>query len=303
MSRDRLSRRVVLAGGGLAMVLGGLSLFRDGPRDVPHLVRRRAEDVARRHGVRIVLHGLPADDASGRAASLPEIPDGIVTVVDPAVLPWALDGIERALGAYPEGFYGRHCATIFVCGSLTFEGRPAGGAYVPGQDWIVLAAPSDRGQATIETTSELGIHHEFSSIVWARAVTLPGRWATLLPPGQAFAESTGRALDVADAPPPPLETGFLSAYSATSAENDFNTYAETVFTQPARLLALSNQHRTVAAKLALVLASYVDLEPRMEAVFRRLGFGALIGASRELVPSSAGVSPLKIPAGQLVEQE
>jgi hypothetical protein len=303
MFRERLRRRIVLAGGGLAMVLGGLWLFRDGLRSDPNLVRHRAEDVARRHGVQIVLHGPQEDDASGRVARLPEIPDGIVTAVDPAVLPWALDGIERALGAYPEGFYGRHCATIFVCGSLTFEGRPAGGAYVPGQDWIVLAAPAERGQATIELTSELGIHHEFSSIVWDRALTLPGRWVSLLPSGQAFAESTGRALDVADAPPPPPETGFLSAYSATSAENDFNTYAETVFTQPARLLELANQHRTVAAKLSLVLDSYVDLEPRMEAVFRRLGFGALIGASRQLVPGGLGASPLKIPAGQLVEQE
>jgi hypothetical protein len=299
--RRELSRRVVLAGGGLAMVLGGLALFRDRPRVDIDLVRRRAEDVARRQGVPIVLHGLPTDDAGGHAALLPEIPDGIVTAVEPSVLPWALDGIERALGVYPEGFYGRHCAKIFVCGSLTFEGRPAGGAYVPGQDWIVLAAPADHGRETIETTNELGTHHEFSSIVWARALTLPGRWATLLPPGHVFAESTGRALDAADATPPAPETGFLSAYGATSAENDFNIYAETVFTEPARLVALANQHRTVAAKLALVLDSYVDLDPRMEAVFRRLGFGALIGASRQLVPGGAAASPLKIPAGQIVE--
>jgi len=300
MRRTRLSRRVVLAGGGLAMALGGLSLFRGGLRqeDIQQ-VRRRAEDIARRHRVRIVLHGLPADEAGGQVTRLPDIPEGSVTAAAPKVLPWALDGIERALDAYPEGFYGHHCSTIFVCGSLTFEGRPAGGGYVEGQDWIILAAPPEHGQETIETTSELGVHHEFSSIVWARSLTLPGRWATLIPPGQVFAESTGRALDMVDTPPLSPETGFLSAYGATSAENDFNTYAETVFTEPARLVDLADHHRTVAAKLALVLESYIDLDARMEAVFRQLGLGAQVGMSRQLVPG--GLVPVKIPRGEIIE--
>jgi hypothetical protein len=285
MRRTRIGRRVVLTGAGLAMLLGGLLGSRgEPPAPRPQEVLHRAEGLARRQGVRIVLWGLPAGEGSGPGDSMPGIPDGSATAVDPAVLPWALDGIERALDVYPEGFYARQCPTIYVCGSLVLEGRPAGGVHVAGEHWIVLSAPPAHGRETVEATSELGVHHEFSSIVWERVLTLPGRWAKLTPPGQHFEESPGRTLDLADAPALPPETGFLSAYGATSAENDFNTYAETIFTDPSRLSVLATRHRVVAAKLALALDSYIDVDPRMEAVFRRLRLGAWVGASHQPGP-------------------
>lgn len=302
-SREQLSRRVVLAGGGLAMMLGGLYLFRERRQEEPDAGRRRAGDVAQQQGVRIVLYGLSPDHENGLAARLPDLLGGAVTAVEPGALSWALDGMEQALGVYPHGFYGRHCTTLFVCGSLTLDGRPAGGACVAGNDWIVLAAPMERGRDTVEMTCRLGIHHEFSSIVWSRTLTLPGRWEALVPPGWASAESNRVALDVADDPPPPPTTGFLSAYGATTLENDFNTYAEQIFTEPARLLELAQGHHLIAAKLALVLDTYIDLDSRMGGVFSRLGLGPLIGASRGLAPGGTGHPPLRIPAGQLVQPE
>jgi hypothetical protein len=41
----------------------------------------------------------------------------------------------------------------------------------------------------------------------------------------------------------------------------------------------------------------------MESVFRGHGFGALIGAARELVPGGPSLAPLHIPAGQIVMPE
>ena len=44
----------------------------------------------------------------------------------------------------------------------------------------------------------------------------------------------------------PVETGFLSAYGATTSENDFNTYAEIVFSDPQRLIKLAESVPIIA---------------------------------------------------------
>jgi hypothetical protein len=80
--------------------------------------------------------------------------------------------MERSLGAYHDGFYGRLCTTLFVCGALSVDGRQAGSTY--GQDWVALVAPSWLGREAVEATCRLGIHHEFSSLVWHRTLLLPG---------------------------------------------------------------------------------------------------------------------------------
>ncbi len=44
----------------------------------------------------------------------------------------------------------------------------------------------------------------------------------------------------------PVETGFLSAYGAKTSENDFNTYAEIVFSDPQRLIKLAESVPIIA---------------------------------------------------------
>lgn len=65
--------------------------------------------------------------------------------------------------------------------------------------------------------------------------------------------------------------GFLSAYGATNLENDFNVYAETIFTEPANLAQLARQHPLIRRKLDLVLAAYVAIEPQFADRFRLMG--------------------------------
>jgi hypothetical protein len=63
----------------------------------------------------------------------------------------------------------------------------------------------------------------------------------------------------------------VSAYGATTAENDFNTYAEKIFTEPKALVLLACNHALIRKKLLFVLRTYVSLDARMENVFRELG--------------------------------
>lgn len=145
----------------------------------------------------------------------------------------ALDGIEEALAVYPAGFVSKLCKTIFICGSLNLGGAEAGGSYGP--NWLVLVATEKVGVEGIFETAHLGVHHELSSLVWNAAADLSARWVALLPPDGSPAQTNAEALAAAREEPIQRNDGFLSAYAATTAENDFNTFAETAFAAPARL--------------------------------------------------------------------
>ncbi|RYE96842.1 MAG: hypothetical protein EOO78_20440 [Oxalobacteraceae bacterium] len=234
-------------------------------------VAAQAASIQRVHGVRVgfgdpagfyVPPYAPADAAIANATMTP----AAVANLGPA-----LDGVAESLALYPAGFYARFCRAVFLCGTLRFEGVRAGGTYGPA--WIILAADPVVGPAGIHETARLGIHHEFSSLILLRFPRLEAEWAMLLPPGWRAIETTGGALGQTAAANG--HDGFLSAYAATSVENDFNTYAETAFGDPARLLALAGRFEVVRRKASLLLGAFVALDTRMETAFRHLGLQEL----------------------------
>jgi hypothetical protein len=122
----------------------------------------------------------------------------------------------------------------------------------------------------------MGVHHELSSIVLRHSPTTFAEWLQFSPPGWAQTARPDQALVRANDAAPDPSTGFLSAYGATDAENDFNTYAETIFTEPARLRDLAGKHSLIGEKLAFVLKTYVRVDPSIDATFRELGFPTLV---------------------------
>ena len=120
-------------------------------------------------------------------------------------------------------------------------------------------------------TARLGIHHEFSSLVWKARLDLYSRWRSLLPPGYTEAKDNAEALKASPSEEGDVERGFLTLYGATGAENDFNTYAEIMFTDAARLAALADKHPLIAQKLGLVMDAYISLDGRFEDLFKKFG--------------------------------
>lgn len=118
------------------------------------------------HGLR-VDYGDPAtffvEPYSSADAALP---GGSMTPVDPKALSPALDGVEESLAVYSPGFISTLCRAIFICGSLTLGGAIAGGTLGPA--WLILAASLRIGEGGILKTCRLGVHHEFSSLIWAK---------------------------------------------------------------------------------------------------------------------------------------
>lgn len=262
-----MSRRAVLAAAGVLGLAGGALLLSSRARDP--LQRARAMGLAQG-----IVVGLGEPSTFFVPPYLPadaKIAGVETSAAQPAALTPALDGIEGALSRYPAGFVGSLIKAIFVAGSIRIEGALAGGTYGP--TWILLAAPVDIGAASIELTCRIGVHHELSSFVYLRGQSVPG-WLASEPAGWSFAGSAVHQLAGDKAPAPPVETGFLNAYGATSPENDFNVYAEKMMTEMDDLMRLAASVPLVARKLALVRQAYLAIDPRMERAFADLGMKA-----------------------------
>lgn len=191
---------------------------------------------------------------------------------DPELAGVALEGIENALAVYPAGFVDKLIDAIFVCGMLRLHGTPAGGTVGPA--WIILSAPSDMNRASIVLTSELGVHHELSSIVYRHNPITVMRWTAFAPADVSFAAQAGEALVRGNATDPDPSTGFLTAYGASTPENDFNTYAEKLFVDLDTLKAKANQHDLIKRKLKFVLDTYEHIDGRLRKHFDESGLRA-----------------------------
>ena len=191
------------------------------------------------------------------------------TPADPGVVPDSLRGIARAFDAYPDKCLGRIIKAIFIADSIRVDGVEAEGTYGP--DWIFLAAARGASPGTRAVNAELGVHHETSSFLWLRDPELQKAFTGLEPAGWHWTTNSTDEAAGANAAEPPLETGFLSAYGATTAENDFNTYAEIAFSDPGRLKNLAGHMPLIARKLALVLDAYIRVDERLRDAFSRNG--------------------------------
>jgi hypothetical protein len=261
---------------------GAIALLTPARRHVdPTALRARADAIGREHGIYIGYDRPETFFVAPWTSRDAIIPNGVATRVDLEAVPVALDGIEEALAVYPAGFVSTRCKAVFICASLTSHGADSGGTYGPA--WIILVASHDFADGGIYETARLGIHHELSSFIWRGRLDLPSRWRTLLPADWSEAKNNAEALKAALEGEGDVERGFLSPYGATMDENDFNTYAEVVFTDPARLAALADKHPLVAQKLALLMDAYTSLDSRFEDLFKKFGLDRF--ASAHLPPA------------------
>jgi hypothetical protein len=255
---------LVAAGAGA----GAVALLERARRVDPVALRARADAIGRAHSIYIGYDGPETFFVAPWTSRDAVRPNDVMTRVDLDKVPVALDGIEQALAVYPPGFVATRCKAVFICGSLTLDGARAGGTYGPA--WIVLVARLSF-DFSIYATALFGIHHELSSLVWHTRLDLPSRWHTLLPVGYSGARDNAEALKAAASGDDDVDRGFLSPYGATSVENDFNVYAEVVFTDAARVKALAGTHPVIAQKLALLMDAYTSLDSRFEDIFKKLG--------------------------------
>ena len=64
-----------------------------------------------------------------------------------------------------------------------------------------------------------------------------------------------------------LDRGLLNQYSETSVENDFNTYAEVIFTEPKRMKKLIKKYPVIHRKYQIFKAFYLAIDPGFSKAF------------------------------------
>lgn len=250
----------ILAATGATLIVGG----RPPATTTTGTAVERAAALSRRHGLLVTVDDPATVRVDGEAATA-VAGVRLAPAAEEALGP-ALDGLEAALAVYPDGFVAKLARAVVIVGDLRIDGTPAGGTY--GRSWIILSAPPGLDAASIRETCRLGLHHELSSFVWRGSATV-GAWREAMPAGWREAATTEEQLEAARTPPPRSDSGFLSAYGATTLENDFNTYAERMMTDPAGLASLAKRFKVARRKATLVREAYVDVDRRMDAILPR----------------------------------
>lgn len=257
--------------GGIAAVLfvAGLALIGKAERDERARLEAQALRLEQTYGIRIG-YGNPADFWAPPFKPEDTIVPGIVmTPAKPRDAALALNGVEAALRQYPPGFVSKLIKAVFVSGELRMQGEIAGGTY--GYAWVIISARSGRAAGDIRELGFEAFHHELSSFVLSADIGTRPRWSEFAPAGWNFAASAREQLLRAATKDPPLDTGFLNAYGATSVENDFNMYAEVMFGFPDYVACLAQNYPLIRRKLDFVMQTYVAMDPAFTERFRKLG--------------------------------
>lgn len=268
MTSSPRKRHQRLTAAGVLLVVGLLLLYVGGSKSNESAAVRATRLSSANH-LRIAF-GDPKDFFVPPYASTDALlPHVDAQAADEASAGLALMAIETALKAYPDGFVAKLIGGIFIAGELRVGGAVAGGTVGPA--WILLAAPARLGREGIYATSLIGVHHELSSFVYRKRPETANGWKQFTPAGWTYKQDPRDVLALASRDDPSPETGFLSAYGTSNEENDFNVYAEKIFTEPAVVTKLAQGHELIRRKLEFVRAAYVEIDPRMTEVFDKLG--------------------------------
>ena len=175
----------------------------------------------------------------------------------------ALVSLERFSKKYPLDILKNNLREVYLAKELTYKGNSFGGSYRAG----IILMSYDHHYDTIQFV-EKEFHHEFSSILmkdrknkfyrdvlysWRRN---SGKYYGSVKIHKVTWEDeddgrgTSREL---------LKNGFLVKYGRTGYENDFNTYAETLFTTPRKIARYSKRYPKVKRKTKIIKEFYCKI--------------------------------------------
>jgi hypothetical protein len=186
----------------------------------------------------------------------------------------ALHVMEAALAKYPAEVLSEHLRTLYLLGKLRYRGVITSGTNSRTAVYVKIG-PVEKGFTARH--NEGVFHAEFSSILIRNRPHFLDQeaWKAANPPGFTYlgdgvdAVKQGKARTKADSS---LNAqGFLSQYSQSTLENDFNGYAARLWTGDAALWQLAKEHPLIQRKLTLVLRFYQQFHAKLdEAFFRSL---------------------------------
>ncbi len=159
--------------------------------------------------------------------------------------------LHNAFYKYPQGVLTEQLKTVFFTGKLGFNRQ-----YFTGTNTDEVIYIGSNGNDEIEKT----FHHEFSSILFRRKGDdmFEREWKAISPSlrsgNSASAVSSGLSSTKFDTVL--CEQGYLTPYSLSNFENDFNIYAENMFAGGKEFWRLVDKYPKVMAKMKLTSLFY-----------------------------------------------
>lgn len=168
--------------------------------------------------------------------------------------------IESFLAKYPTEIIRKNLTDIYLTSGLEFNGKRYGGTYKESKIYVVV---KDRYSGTAVLSI---LHAEFSSILMQNYVFPRKAWESINGLGWKYSgngfgmlEDSGLFEQSDDL----LRNGFLTRYSQSNLENDFNEIIDWTFTKPDRLREIAVKYEKIRAKYDLALAFYDSIDRRI----------------------------------------
>lgn len=174
---------------------------------------------------------------------------------------------------YPKSIFSRNIEKIYILDKLFIGGTNVSGTYDYSNKNIYIAT-NQRSNKIVEKT----LHHEFSSILinkytlsekqWRNAARKNFQYEQDKDPFYAWLYSIGE-VDHIDQETL-LNRGLLRQYAETGVENDFNIYAEYVFSYPSKMKKLISEYPIIKRKYEVFKDFYLSIDEGFQPVFDRI---------------------------------
>lgn len=168
--------------------------------------------------------------------------------------------LYRELKKYPVEVINKDIKTIFLLDRLQFSGVPYGGTVIGRAVYLTWGGHQHGYDDTYFSSL---IHHEFSSVFFQKYPFPIDEWIAANPTGFEYAHTNEQIIEAIKKgelkDKKHYLDGFLSEYGRSTLENDFNAYAELLFSQPERIRELSSKYPRVKRKIELTKQYYLNI--------------------------------------------
>ena len=181
-----------------------------------------------------------------------------------------LSVLQKALAKYPQSLIRNTLTDVYIGGPYTENDAIIVGMYERTKLFLFYNhKEGNNAPLFLEQT----FHHEFSSILIQRYDFPAFDWLKLNPKDFSYIINPKKideymnSVGTYAADKAMLEQGVISAYGMVNAENDINTYAELIFTQPDKMKQYINTYPVIAKKYQMIKKFYLSLSPQFKAIF------------------------------------
>ena len=192
--------------------------------------------------------------------------------VDASEVSRSLELVDAAMSKYPAGLLKQNVEAVFIVKEMRFYGLKYGGTN--SRDTIYV---TNRGVGDGFTDRYIlsTFHHELSSILLRNHAEMfdKAAWHAANRDGFSYRSSGMQSLKDGTADTKYSRRlhldGFLNQYATSSMEEDFNTFAEALFTGDSRFWEVVDRFPRIAEKAEVILSFYQGLDPQFtEQYFR-----------------------------------